>query len=305
MKVSDLVFPFMASFLLHGWLISLLFLYSDTPTPSFVDTDKTITLAIMTHPDGREALYGSRNSNGEDRSSKDGTPKEAEGGTVREGYPSWDRPSVHTGGMDSAGATDEPPGKDVPSKPLPMGRVVRDHQRTTPDPEGPSLEHRKRPVSERKAGRADGINPAHGYTMVASRTGENSPVSLLSGKGDGKGIDGSSDGSSVAIPDHGTRKGDVTGRGGMEPPRIRYIPEPVYPLYSRIRGEEGSVVVVVEVLADGGAGDVEVVRSSGYHRLDRAVLRALRKATFIPARMDGRPVRSRKRLTFRFELDDR
>ncbi len=116
---------------------------------------------------------------------------------------------------------------------------------------------------------------------------------------------------------HGGRRADGRGRGGVgdrgvggagteaasilptapsvEPARqpvriaarlLRYV-EPAYPESARARGLEGVVRVEVEVLADGAAGDVRIVASSGSRALDDAAVDAVRKWTFAAATLDG------------------
>ncbi|MFQ5415344.1 MAG: TonB family protein [Phycisphaerae bacterium] len=80
------------------------------------------------------------------------------------------------------------------------------------------------------------------------------------------------------------------------------LPRPRYPLLSRRLGEAGLVVLEVEVLADGRAGAIHIVRDAGYPRLARSAKRAVRKAKFKPATRDGRPVRDVVRIPFRFVL---
>lgn len=82
------------------------------------------------------------------------------------------------------------------------------------------------------------------------------------------------------------------------------VPRPRYPRYSRRHGEEGTVVLSVEIRADGQRGKIEIVSSSGYSRLDWAAVQALERATFIPARVGDKPVSSRKRVAFTFRLED-
>ena len=62
-------------------------------------------------------------------------------------------------------------------------------------------------------------------------------------------------------------------------------PTPVYPALSRRLGEQGQVLLQVEVGTDGRAHKVAVKRSSGYPRLDHAALETVRRWTFIPARL--------------------
>jgi TonB family protein len=88
------------------------------------------------------------------------------------------------------------------------------------------------------------------------------------------------------------------------PPVISSMPEPEYPDDSRIHGEEGVVTLSVAVDRYGRGLGVEVVRSSGYGRLDRAAIDALEKARFLPAKERGEPVPSVKKIAVRFSLKD-
>jgi periplasmic protein TonB len=54
-------------------------------------------------------------------------------------------------------------------------------------------------------------------------------------------------------------------------------PKPLYPLSSRRLGEEGVVELKALVLEDGRVGDVALVQSSGYARLDESALQAVRR----------------------------
>jgi len=64
-------------------------------------------------------------------------------------------------------------------------------------------------------------------------------------------------------------------------------PAPVYPRASRRQGEQGEVLVKVEIGADGRAGQVLLARSSGFARLDEAALAAVRAARFKPYTENG------------------
>src|SRR5690606_20794686 len=61
-------------------------------------------------------------------------------------------------------------------------------------------------------------------------------------------------------------------------------PAPAYPRMSRRLGEHGRVVLRVRVEADGRPSHLEVQRSSGSLRLDKAALDAVRRWTFVAAR---------------------
>ena len=77
---------------------------------------------------------------------------------------------------------------------------------------------------------------------------------------------------------------------------------PEYPRVSRQRGEEGTVVLAVTVLSTGNAGNVEVLHSSGYRRLDRAAIEGARQTRFTAALEGDKPVDSVIELTFTFRL---
>jgi protein TonB len=83
----------------------------------------------------------------------------------------------------------------------------------------------------------------------------------------------------------------------------RGLPIPDYPRDSRRRGEQGTVVLDVEVSADGHVESVAIVSSSGYPRLDEAAALAIREAQFTPALLDGRAVGGTVRVPYRFRLD--
>ncbi|MBN2242781.1 MAG: energy transducer TonB [Acidobacteria bacterium] len=97
--------------------------------------------------------------------------------------------------------------------------------------------------------------------------------------------------------------------GGMEtgpaaPARIILSSKPEYPRYSRLHREEGTTVLSVEILSDGKLGNVEVVQSSGYRRLDRAAVKGMQSARLVPAVKDGLRVASTRRIAVRFDLED-
>jgi len=61
-------------------------------------------------------------------------------------------------------------------------------------------------------------------------------------------------------------------------------PAPAYPPVARRLGEEGRVLLRVQVTADGAAASVELHKSSGSNLLDQAALAAVKKWRFIPAK---------------------
>ena len=83
------------------------------------------------------------------------------------------------------------------------------------------------------------------------------------------------------------------------------LPAPAYPRESRLRGEEGTVVVEVTVAADGAMTGVRVLDDAGFPRLADAAVAAVRKARCRPALQSGRPVASTVKIPFRFRLRTR
>ena len=79
-------------------------------------------------------------------------------------------------------------------------------------------------------------------------------------------------------------------------------PRPDYPWLARERGEQGRVVVRVIVSDAGRAQRVEVARSSGHDRLDRAALAALARWRFEPARRGGHAVPGTVEVPVTFKL---
>lgn len=79
---------------------------------------------------------------------------------------------------------------------------------------------------------------------------------------------------------------------------------PVYPLGSRLRGEEGSVVLSVKVDSIGKVTGITVIESSGYSGLDNAAVKAVKRTKFSSALGAGAPRDGDSRLTIRFRLVD-
>jgi protein TonB len=67
-------------------------------------------------------------------------------------------------------------------------------------------------------------------------------------------------------------------------PQYAENPKPAYPQEARQKGHQGEVILMVQVLSNGGVGRIEVKKSSGYEILDRSALHAVKLWKFIPAR---------------------
>jgi protein TonB len=101
--------------------------------------------------------------------------------------------------------------------------------------------------------------------------------------------------------------------GGEQPREIRPIPvvrpkydrnpKPPYPRIARRRGYEGVVVLKVEILPDGGVGEILVKKSSGYPVLDRSALKTVRQWRFVPAKRGEDRIGMWAEIPIRFELE--
>ena len=83
-----------------------------------------------------------------------------------------------------------------------------------------------------------------------------------------------------------------------------YLNHPAsYPQLSRRMGEEGRVVLRVEVSADGKPLSIVLKQSSGFARLDEAAMKAVAKWQFSPARQGDRAVASKVEVPIQFRLE--
>lgn len=91
-----------------------------------------------------------------------------------------------------------------------------------------------------------------------------------------------------------------------EPPKFgaAYLnnPAPTYPSLSRRSGEQGRVLLRVLVSENGLAESVQLDSSSGYEKLDRAAIEAVKKWSFIPAKRSNQPVSAYVLVPVKFSL---
>ena len=81
-------------------------------------------------------------------------------------------------------------------------------------------------------------------------------------------------------------------------------PRPSYPMVARRMGFHGKVVLNVEVLAAGRAGQVLLHTSSGHDILDKAALQTVKTWRFTPARRFGQSVTEWFLVPINFSLED-
>lgn len=78
--------------------------------------------------------------------------------------------------------------------------------------------------------------------------------------------------------------------GDVPVPIPGQTPAPEYPAAAMRNGDQGTVMVRVEVGTDGVPTSVDVAQRSGSRDLDRAAVNAVRQWRFQPAQRDGQPV---------------
>lgn len=81
-------------------------------------------------------------------------------------------------------------------------------------------------------------------------------------------------------------------------------PKPSYPSLSRRLGEEGRVVLRVQVAANGLPTNVALHASSGSERLDQSALDTVRRWKFVPARLGNETVAASVLVPIVFSLKD-
>jgi TonB family protein len=92
------------------------------------------------------------------------------------------------------------------------------------------------------------------------------------------------------------------GTGPLAHPKYSENPKPVYPPEAIKEGNEGTVLLLVEVLPNGRVGEIEVAKSSGYEMLDQSALTTVKRWQFIPAKKGGAPFTCRVRIPVVFRL---
>lgn len=78
---------------------------------------------------------------------------------------------------------------------------------------------------------------------------------------------------------------------------------PLYPQLSRKKKEQGTVLLLILVKADGTVGDIQLKSSSGYPRLDQAAKQAVKRWQFQPALKAGNPIDFWYELPVKFRLN--
>lgn len=139
-------------------------------------------------------------------------------------------------------------------------------------PSNPPLAKTEQPVST--------PTPSVSTSALSMVTTDASPLGNTSGS---EAVAGSSE---AATPSSsgGPSSGSKGKSGGIIPPSILSKSDPSYPQSARQSGLEGTVVLKVQILETGRAGNISISRSSGHEILDDAAVAALREWRFAPAK---------------------
>jgi protein TonB len=92
------------------------------------------------------------------------------------------------------------------------------------------------------------------------------------------------------------------GASTVASPNYLENPPPVYPESSRQLRQQGVVILLVKVSATGAPTNITIKTSSGFAKLDRAAIQAVKGWKFKPATLGGIPVDSSVEVPVRFEL---
>jgi protein TonB len=85
---------------------------------------------------------------------------------------------------------------------------------------------------------------------------------------------------------------------------VKNIFKPSYPSSCKRQGHEGTTILEVTILSKGKRGNIEIIQSAGCESLDKAAIKALKKAKYIPAKQLGVPFATTKKIAFNFRLED-
>ncbi|WP_025915768.1 energy transducer TonB [Herminiimonas sp. CN] len=109
-----------------------------------------------------------------------------------------------------------------------------------------------------------------------------------------------------AVPSRAPEATAATAKTGVAIPAAyaAHNRKPEYPLMSRRFNEQGTAVLQVLVTADGSAGDVQIVTSSGHALLDQSALTAVRNWRFVAATQDGKAVSEWYQISIPYTLQD-
>ncbi|MHC8470450.1 energy transducer TonB [Plesiomonas shigelloides] len=143
--------------------------------------------------------------------------------------------------------------------------------------------------TERKS--TDNTEQHNPVTASASATAAHSSATTQSASG------------ALNTASHAVPASTAQARGSNSEPRFRVPPSaPEYPKASRMRRQEGTVLLEVKLGTQGEQLQVVLLKSSGFPLLDRSALKAVKGWQFLPQEINGQGVSHVVRIPVRFEL---
>lgn len=97
----------------------------------------------------------------------------------------------------------------------------------------------------------------------------------------------------------------VINEGALIESKPDYLknPSPVYPELARQKGQQGFVLLTVQVDANGYVQIIHVKQSSGFSLLDQAAVKSVKRWKFVPAKLGSMPVAASVDVPIRFKLE--
>jgi|GEM_PF-783475 len=97
---------------------------------------------------------------------------------------------------------------------------------------------------------------------------------------------------------------DVKAKGVTKGAMVENVFKPSYPSSCKRQGHEGTTVLEVTILSKSKCGNIEIIKSAGCESLDKAAIKALKRAKYISAKRLGVPFTTAKKIAFNFKLED-
>jgi periplasmic protein TonB len=82
------------------------------------------------------------------------------------------------------------------------------------------------------------------------------------------------------------------------------VPPPLYPMGAKRNQEEGTVVLLLTIDAQGRVIESQVDKTSGYDRLDEAAMSGSKTWKLIPGTVDGKPTAMKYKFAVTFKIND-
>ncbi|KAB7696767.1 TonB family protein [Plesiomonas shigelloides] len=158
----------------------------------------------------------------------------------------------------------------------------------------PKIPEEKKPKKTVKKTARKSTDNSEKHNLVAASTGKTAAHSSATTQS----ASGAPNTASHAAP-----ASTAQASGSSSEPRFRVPPSaPEYPKASRMRRQEGTVLLEVKLGTQGEQLQVVLLKSSGFPLLDRSALKAVKGWQFLPQEINGQGVSHVVRIPVRFEL---